>query len=57
MLEGLVDDFEKGVNISILQSNFTQSQQRGDPNGMVIWAGTGIGLLNMAKPAKVSTIL
>jgi len=57
VLEGLVDDFEQGVDINTLQSNFTQSKQRADPNGLVIWAGTGIGLLNMTQPAKVSIIM
>ena len=56
MLEGLVNDFEQGVDIDTLRSNFTQSKQRGDPNGIVIWAGTGIGLLNVSQPAKVSII-
>ena len=56
VLEGLVDDFEQGVDINTLRGNFSQSKQRGDPNGMVIWAGTGVGLLNMSQPAKVSII-
>ena len=56
VLEGLVNDFEQGVDINTLRNNFTQSKQRGDPDGLVIWAGTGIGLLNVSQPAKVRAI-
>jgi len=27
---------------------------KGDPDRMVVWAGTGVGLMNTIQPAKVS---
>lgn len=51
---GTVEDFEKGLPIEELRSKFMEGVHKGDPDRMVVWAGTGVGLMNTIQPAKVS---
>ncbi|KAJ2931825.1 hypothetical protein H1R20_g5264, partial [Candolleomyces eurysporus] len=47
-----VDDYEKGVDISVLRKNFEEASAKGDTDRGVVWAGTGVGLMKQVLPAK-----
>jgi len=47
-----VDDYEKGEDIGVLRQKFTEGIQRGDADRMLIWAGSGVGLMHQVKPAR-----
>ncbi|TFK39340.1 2-nitropropane dioxygenase [Crucibulum laeve] len=47
-----VDDYENGVDIEIIRSKFTEAVQNDDPSRMLIWAGSGVGLMHRIQPAK-----
>ncbi|ETW78949.1 hypothetical protein HETIRDRAFT_420140 [Heterobasidion irregulare TC 32-1] len=47
-----VQEFEDKVKIEDIQRRFDEGASKGDPKSMVIWAGTGVGLIDEIKPAK-----
>ncbi|KIK60313.1 hypothetical protein GYMLUDRAFT_43610 [Collybiopsis luxurians FD-317 M1] len=47
-----VSDFEKGVNLEVLQAKFKEGIQRQDQSRFLVWAGTGVGSMNRIVPAK-----
>ncbi|KAF8633251.1 hypothetical protein AX15_001443 [Amanita polypyramis BW_CC] len=47
-----VGDFENGEPLGIISQKLSEGTRKGDPERMVIWAGTGIGLIEDVKPAK-----
>ncbi|PPQ65882.1 hypothetical protein CVT24_011213 [Panaeolus cyanescens] len=47
-----VKDFEDGVDIETLREKTSVAQKAGDASRMVIWAGTGVGLVNQVLPAQ-----
>lgn len=49
-----VDDFERGEDPLLLRQRFEEGVREGDPKRMLVWAGTGVGLMNSIMPAKVS---
>ena len=49
-----VERFESGENVEDLKQFFQKATLEGDSNGMVVWAGTGVGLVSEIKPAAVS---
>lgn len=49
-----MEDFEKGVDVDIVRRRYTEGAEKGDPDRVVVWAGTGVGLMNRIQPAKVS---
>ena len=49
-----VQDYERGVDISTIRARFADGLQAGDSNRMVVWAGSGIGLMNKVMQARVS---
>ena len=51
-----MDDFEKGVEIETLRSKYAEGVQKEDTDRIVVWAGTGVGLMNKVQPAKVSLV-
>jgi nitronate monooxygenase len=48
-----VDDYDKGVDISVIRKNYEEASAKGDTDRVVVWAGTGVGLINRVLPAKV----
>ena len=48
-----VDDYDKGVDISVIRKNYEEASTKGDTDRVVVWAGTGVGLMNQVLPAKV----
>lgn len=49
----VVRDFEGGLGVEHLKKNFQEAAAKGDADGMVVWAGTGIGLMDEIKDAGV----
>lgn len=47
-----VDDYEKGEDIDILKQKYVESVQRGDSDRILVWAGSGVGLMHQIKPAR-----
>lgn len=48
-----VKDVDNGVDMVEVQAKFSKGVAEGDPNRMLVWAGTGVGLMSEIKPAKV----
>lgn len=51
-----MEDFEKGVDIETLRSRYAEGMRNEDPDRIVVWAGSGVGLMDKIQPAKVSPI-
>ncbi|KAF7309593.1 CBM1 domain-containing protein [Mycena indigotica] len=49
----IVDDFENGVSVQLLQQSLRKGVEMEDADRMIIWAGTGVGQMNEILPAKV----
>ena len=49
-----VRNVEKGMDIEDVRGRYQAAVRDGDAEGMVVWAGTGIGLVNKIMPAGVS---
>ncbi|KAF7973637.1 hypothetical protein HWV62_14708 [Athelia sp. TMB] len=47
-----IEDFDKGVGIEEVKAKFLAGVAQGDPDRMLVWAGTGVGLMSEIKPAK-----
>jgi len=47
-----VDDYEKGEDIELLKQKYAEGVQRGDTDRILIWAGSGVGLMHQVKPAQ-----
>ena len=45
-----VEEFDKGVDLNQVRSKYAAE----DPNRVVVWSGTGVALMSVIKPAKVS---
>jgi len=50
-----VKDDNNGVSIDQVKKNFAEGVANGDPQKMLVWAGTGVGLMTEVKDAKVSS--
>lgn len=48
-----VKDMDSGVNIETIKHKFTEGNTEGDADRMLVWAGTGVGLMTEIKDAKV----
>lgn len=48
-----VDDFARGEDITVLREKFDRGVRKEDPNRILVWAGSGVGLMSQIKPAKV----
>ncbi|KAM6496885.1 2-nitropropane dioxygenase [Amanita muscaria] len=48
-----VEDFEKGESMDKIRPKFLEGVQKGDRERMLVWAGTGVGLMNNVQPAKI----
>ncbi|EPQ56409.1 2-nitropropane dioxygenase [Gloeophyllum trabeum ATCC 11539] len=51
LMNQTVKDLEAGVPIEEVQKLFQRSIQDGDPDRMLVWAGTGVALMNQIKGA------
>ena len=49
----LVEDFESGLDVTLLRENFAVNAKNGDTNYMITWAGAGVGEMQEVKGAKV----
>ncbi|KAK2465628.1 hypothetical protein APHAL10511_002172 [Amanita phalloides] len=47
-----VDDFEMGDALDVVRQKFIEGVQKSDPERMLVWAGTGVGLMNETKSAR-----
>ncbi|KAJ3745563.1 2-nitropropane dioxygenase [Lentinula detonsa] len=47
-----VSDFEQGVSLELIQSKFKEGTRTQDRRRFLVWAGTGVGLMNRIMPAK-----
>ncbi|KAJ6522013.1 hypothetical protein B0H10DRAFT_2172166 [Mycena sp. CBHHK59/15] len=47
-----VVDFEQEVGIENLQKKFKEGLENQDTDRMIVWAGTGVGLMNQTQSAK-----
>ena len=50
----IVDLHKEGNDIGELRAKYTEGTNRGDPDYMITWAGTGVGDMTQIKGAKVS---
>ena len=50
-----VEDLDKGAGIEEVKAKFLAGVAQGDPDRMLVWAGTGVGLMSEIKPAKVGS--
>jgi hypothetical protein len=48
-----VDDYEKGEDLALVKQKYAEGVKRGDTNRILVWAGSGVGLMNQVKPARV----
>jgi len=48
-----VDDYESGLDVNIVRERFAESARKGENNRVVVWAGSGVGLMSKILPAKV----
>ena len=44
---------EKGETLDAVRADFEKATREGDPDGVLVWAGTGAGLVKEIKPAAV----
>ncbi|KAF9245316.1 2-nitropropane dioxygenase [Melanogaster broomeanus] len=47
-----VKDLERGVDIETVKAKFNEGVRNGDPDRMLVWSGTGVGLVSDIKSAK-----
>lgn len=50
-----VQDLESGENVEEVRRKFQEAVKVGDSDRMLVWAGTGVGLMDEVKDAGVST--
>lgn len=50
----LVRDIESGLDLAEVKQHYAEAVKEDNPNGAIIWSGTGIGVVNEIKPAAVS---
>ena len=48
-----VDDYEKGEDLALLKQKYAEGVKGGDTDRILVWAGSGVGLMNQVKPAWV----
>ena len=48
-----VDDYEKGEDLALLKQKYAEGAKSGDTDRIVVWAGSGVGLMDQVKPAWV----
>ena len=53
LLNDTVRDDDNGVDIEIIKTKFLAAVEKEDAKRMVIWAGTGVGEMNVIKEARV----
>ncbi|CAL1712603.1 unnamed protein product [Somion occarium] len=53
----IVDDVEEGASMEERIKRFKESEQKGEKDRVVVWAGIGAGLTNEIKPTSVVRLL
>lgn len=48
-----VSELDAGVDIDVVRERYTRGSREGDPDRMLVWAGTGVGLISEIKDARV----
>ena len=48
-----VKDLDEGADIDVVREKFKKGVSEGDPDRMLVWAGTGVGLISDIKDARV----
>ena len=49
-----IERLEQGEDEAAVREFFQKKTKEDDPKGMIVWSGTGVGLVNEIKPAAVS---
>ena len=49
-----VADYDRGEDVEILGSKYQEAAAKDDANRIVVWAGTGVGLIDRIQSAKVT---
>lgn len=52
-LTDTVNDYDNGEDIGVLRSKFMEAARTDDTDRIIVWAGSGVGLMNKIQPAKV----
>jgi nitronate monooxygenase len=47
-----VDDYEKGEDLDFLKQKYAEGAKRADTDRILVWAGSGVGLMHQVKPAR-----
>ncbi|KAF8972618.1 2-nitropropane dioxygenase [Flammula alnicola] len=47
-----VDDYERGEDMNVIRQKFAEGIRTGDSNRILVWGGSGVGLMTQIKPAK-----
>lgn len=50
-----IERLESGEDEAAVREFFRKKTSEDDPHGMLVWSGTGVGLVNEIKPAAVSS--
>lgn len=50
----IVELYERGEDVEKIRELFQKATSEGDPDGMLVWSGTGVGLIDRIEPAAVS---
>ena len=48
---------EGGEMLDAVRADLEKATREGDPDGVLVWAGTGVGLVNEIKPAAVRCLV
>jgi len=52
-IEDTTIDFDNGVDLTTIQAKFLKAVQGGEKSRMLVWAGSGVGLMRSTMPAQV----
>lgn len=52
----IMDDFREGLSLDDRLKSYDEGKARGEKERMVIWAGSGVGLVNEIKSASVRIV-
>ena len=50
---GTVEEFGRGEAMDVIRHKFEEGVRKDDPERMLVWAGSSVGLMKEIKPAKV----
>lgn len=57
LVSDTVADYDRGEDVEILRSRYQDALAKDDANRTVVWAGTGVGLIDRIQSAKVKLLI